>query len=78
MEVFNVLVKGVEVKDINDCKAFLSEDSAIKWIEKVCKLQNWSIKSRLGWNDDNTLDDRRVEDIKGNSYYFVIFRQILE
>ena len=29
------------------------------------------------WNDDNTIDDRRAEDEKGNTYYFVIYKQLL-
>jgi len=78
MEVFNVLIKGVEVKDINFCKVFTTEEKAVKWIEETSLKNDWTIKSRLGWNDDNTIDDRRVEDKNRNSYYFVIYRQILE
>ena len=78
MEIFNVLIKGVEVKDINFCKAFTTETLVDEWIDKICTANNWTQKSRMGWNDDNTMDDRRVEDKGGNTYYFVIYRQILE
>lgn len=78
MEVFNVLIKGVEVKDINFCKVFLTEEKADKWIQETCQKNDWTIKSSMGWNDSNTIDDRRVEDSNRNSYYFVIYRQILE
>lgn len=78
MEVFNVLIKGVEVKDINFCKAFTTEEKAVKWIEETSLKNDWTIKSRSGWNDDNTIDDRRVENKEGNTYYFVIYRQTLE
>lgn len=77
MEIFNVLIKGVEVKDINFCKAFTTEEKADKWIEETCLKKNWTIKSSFGWNESNTIDDRRVEDKNGNSYYFVIYRQEL-
>ena len=75
MEIFNVLIKGVEVKDINYCEAFRTEEQVNKFVERVCSLRNWTIKSRMGWNDDNDMDDRRVEDSSGNTYYFVIYRQ---
>ena len=77
MEIFNVLIKGVEVKDINYCEAFRTEEEVDKFVERVCSLRNWTIKSRFGWNDDNTIDDRRVEDSSGNTYYFVIYRQTI-
>lgn len=77
MEIFNVLIKGIEVKDVNYCKAFLREDVMDTWIEEICRIRNWTIKSRIGWIEDNKLDDRRVEDLNGNTYYFVIYRQEL-
>jgi len=48
-----------------------------KWIDYVCSLRNWTIKSRLGWNEDKDIDDRRVEDKDGNTYYFVIYKQTI-
>jgi len=77
MEILNVLIKGIEVKDINFCQAFTNEVTVNKWIEEICLKNKWIIKSRMGWNDDNTIDDRRVEDEKGNTYYFVIYKQLL-
>ena len=77
MEIFNVLIKGVEVKDINYCEAFKTEEEVDKFVEKVCSLRNWTIKSRMGWGLVEDIDDRRVEDSNGNSYYFVIYRQTL-
>jgi hypothetical protein len=77
MEILNVLIKGVEVKDINYCEAFRTEEEVDKFVDKVCSLRNWTIKSRMGWNDENEIDDRRVEDINGNTYYFVIYRQTI-
>ena len=77
MEVFNVLIKGVEVKDINFCEVFRTEQDVHKYIDETCTKMNWDKKSRMGWNDDNTIDDVRVENEKGNTYYFVIYRQTL-
>ena len=77
MEIFNVLVKSVEVKLNPTCKAFLKEKDASKWCEDICEKMSWTIKSGLGWNDDLTFDDYRVEDKNGNTYYFVIYRQRL-
>jgi hypothetical protein len=78
MELFNVLIKGVEVKDINFCKVFLTEKQAHDYINETCLSKNWVQKSSMGWNENNTIDDVRVEDIKGNTYYFVIYRQFLD
>jgi hypothetical protein len=77
MEILNVLIKGVEVKDINYCEAFRTEEEVDNFVDKVCSLRNWTIKSRMGWNDENNIDDRRVEDSNGNTYYFVIYRQTI-
>jgi hypothetical protein len=75
IEIFNVLVKGVEIVTTPFCQAFSKEESAREWVNKVCEYNSWTIKSSLGWNDDNTFDDYRVEDKDGNSFYFVIYRQ---
>jgi len=75
MEVFNVLYKGVEINVTPFCLAFLREEEARDWIEQTCETKNFTIKSKLGWNDSETVDDYRVEDSEGNSYYFVIFKQ---
>lgn len=75
IEVFNVLYKGVEKNITPYCLAFLKEEDARSWIESVCEIKNFSIKSTLGWNDDMTMDDYRVEDKEGNTYYFVIYKQ---
>jgi hypothetical protein len=77
MEILNVLIKGVEKKNINICQAFFKEEEMDKWIDYVCSLRNWTIKSRLGWNEDKDIDDRRVEDKDGNTYYFVIYKQTI-
>ena len=77
MEVFNVLIKGVEVKDINFCKVFRTEQDAHEYIDETCIKMSWAKKSSMGWNDANTVDDVRVENEKGNTYYFVIYRQTL-
>jgi hypothetical protein len=77
VEIYNVLYKGVEVQVDPFCLAFLTEEEARIWILSTCEVKSYSIKSCLGWNDDMTMDDYRVEDKDGNSYYFVIFRQKL-
>lgn len=77
MEVFNVLYKGNEIRVNPFCKAFLKEEDARKWIVKSCGKMSLTIKSSLGWNDDNSMDDYRVEDKDGNSYYFVIYKQLI-
>jgi hypothetical protein len=77
IEIFNVLVKGVEIKINPTCKAFLKEEDARKWCEEVCKRKSWVIKSTFGWNDDNNWHDYRVKDVEGNTYYFVIYKQEL-
>ena len=77
IEVFNVLYKGVEKNVTPFCLAFLREEEARDWIESTCEVKSYSMKSTLGWNKDMTMDDYRVEDENGNSYYFVIYRQRL-
>jgi len=77
MEVFNVLYKGVEINVTPFCLAFLREEEAHDWIEQACETKNLTIKSSLGWDESGTVDDYRVEDREGNSYYFVIFKQQL-
>jgi hypothetical protein len=75
IEVFNVLYKGVEKGVTPFCLAFLKEEDARSWIESTCEVKSYSIKSTMGWNENMTIDDYRVEDVEGNSYYFVIYRQ---
>jgi hypothetical protein len=75
IEVFNVLYKGVEKGVTPFCLAFLKEEDARSWIESTCEVKSYSIKSTMGWNENMTTDDYRVEDVEGNSYYFVIYRQ---
>ncbi len=77
IEIFNVLYRGVEKKVTPFCLAFLKEEEAREWIESTCEVKSYSIKSTFGWSDDNTWDDYRVEDVDGNSYYFIIYRQRL-
>jgi hypothetical protein len=77
LEIYNVLFKGVEKNVTPFCLAFLKEEEAREWIESTCEVRGYIIKSTLGWNDDMTLDDYRVEDVNGNSYYFVIYKQKL-
>ena len=72
MEIFNVLYKGVEKNITPFCLAFLKEEDARSWIESVCDVKSFSIKSTFGWSDDNTWDDYRVEDKDDNTFYFVI------
>ena len=77
LEIYNVLYKGVEKNVTPFCLAFLREEEAIEWIESTCDVKSYTIKSTLGWNDDMTFNDYRVEDKDGNSYYFVIYKQKL-
>lgn len=77
VDIYNVLFKGVEVKVEPFCIAFSTEEKARHWIKSFCDANAISIKSSMGWNDDKTMDDYRVEDKDGNSYYFVIVKQKL-
>jgi hypothetical protein len=77
MEIINVLFKGVELKVTPGCKVFLNEDTAREFILKNAKERNLQIKSSMGWNEDNTIDDYRAEDAQGNSYYYVLYRQTI-
>ena len=77
LEIYNVLYKGVEKNVTPFCLAFLREEEAREWIKSTCEVKGYIIKSRFGWNDDMDLDDYRVEDKDGNSYYFVIYKQKL-
>lgn len=77
VEIYNVLYKGVEVQVNPFCLAFLKEEEARQWIENSCDINSYSIKSCLGWNEKQTMDDYRVEDKDGNTFYFVIFKQKL-
>lgn len=77
VEIYNVLYKGVEVQVNPFCLAFLKEEEARQWIENSCDINSYSIKSCLGWNEEKTMDDYRVEDKDGNTFYFVIFKQKL-
>jgi hypothetical protein len=77
MEIINVLFKGVELQVTPGCKAFYNEDTAREFILKNAQEKNLQIKSSMGWNDDNTIDDYRAEDAQGNSYYYVLYRQTI-
>jgi len=79
MKFYTVLFKAVEkAASVNPgVRVFKTEAECDVFIEDFCKRKGWVIKSRLGWNDDGTLDDRRVEDSEGMSYYFVIEKQEL-
>jgi hypothetical protein len=77
LEIYNVLYKGVEVQVNPFCLAFLKIEEARNWIESSCEVNGYSIKSCLGWNEEETMDDYRVEDKDGNTFYFVIFKQKL-
>lgn len=77
VEIYNVLYKGVEVEVNPFCLAFLKEEEARKWIESTCEVKGYNIKSCLGWNEEGTMDDYRLEDKDGNTFYFVIFKQKL-
>jgi hypothetical protein len=75
MKIINVLFKGVELKVTPFCKPFYNEETARDFINHHAKVSNLEIMSTMGWNDDNTIDDYRAEDVGGNSYYYVLYRQ---
>ena len=77
MKIINVLFKGVEIKTHTWCKAFSTEDKARNFIENYCEREGLKIRSLLGWNEEKTMDDYRVEDEDGNTFYFVLYRQEL-
>jgi hypothetical protein len=79
MKFYTVLFKAVEkAASLNPgVRVFKTETECVGFIEDFCKRKGWSIKSRLGWDEEGTLDDRRVEDSEGMSYYFVIEKQEL-
>jgi hypothetical protein len=78
MEIINVLFKGVEIRVTPGCTAFYNEDTAREFIEKNVEERGLEIKSSMGWNEDNTIDDYRAEDAQGNSYYYVLYRQVIK
>jgi len=79
MDVFNVLFKGVEKNVTPFAQIFATEEKAREWCRKVAIAQGLEIKSTLGKSDDEwTLDDYRLEDKEGNSYYLVIYKQELD
>lgn len=78
MEIINVLFKGVELRITPKCIAFYNEENARVFIEKHADDRDLEIKSSMGWNEDNTIDDYRAEDAQGNSYYYVLYRQVIE
>jgi mRNA-degrading endonuclease HigB of HigAB toxin-antitoxin module len=77
MTIYNVLFKSVEKKETPFCQAFKTELEARNFCELVCKKNNFTIKSTMGWNVLETFDDYRVEDVNGNSYYLVIYKQTI-
>jgi hypothetical protein len=77
LEIYNVLYKGVQINVTPFCLAFLTEEEAIEWIESTCEVKGYTIKSTFGWYEDLNFNDYRVEDVDGNSYYFVIYKQKL-
>ncbi len=77
LAIYNVLFRGVEVKVTPFCKAFRTETEAREWIDAKIIDFDLVAKSTMGWNEDKTIDDYRCEDKAGNSYYFVIYRQII-
>lgn len=79
MVVYNVLFKCVEKRDLNPhAKVFGSEQEARDYCHKVAESYGFEIRSSMGWNEDKTIDDYRLEDEDGNSYYLVIYRQTLK
>ena len=79
MEVYNVLFKCVENHCFNPfVQAFLKEEDAREHCHRIAKNYGLEIRSSFGWDDNRTMDDYRMEDRDGNSYYTVIFRQNLK
>ena len=86
MIVFNVLFKGVEKKVNPFAQAFESEEKAREWCIKFAHSRGLKICSTLGkmysfigkWEEEWEVDDYRLEDKEGNSYYLVIYRQELD
>lgn len=79
MKFYTVLFKAVEKAMYFNpgVRVFKTEEECEKFIDEVCEYKKWTVKSRLGWNETYTMDDRRAEDSEGNSYYFVIQTQEL-
>ena len=77
MEIYNVLLKGVEVRIPPICKAFRTEAQADAYIQDECIKRDLTIRSTYGWDEGSTLNDYRAEDIDGNTFYFVIYRQLI-
>lgn len=80
-KLFVVLFKSVEKRMSPSVYFFETEEEARSYIEKYCSINKLKICSSLGWqyNDEerNDLDDYRVEDADGDSYYFVIYKRII-
>ena len=87
--VWNVLFKGVEKNPSNRnfAKAFGSFKQAEEFMSEYAKKNELFVHSTLGWMkgyDDNVdeftvgaVNDWRMSDKDGNSYYFVIYVQII-
>ena len=79
MIVYNVLFKGVEKKVNPFAQAFESEEKAREWCIKFAHSRGLKICSTLGkWGEEWEVDDYRLEDKEGNSYYLVIYKQELD
>lgn len=82
MIVYNVLFKRVEINEgyQNYAKVFATIEEAYNYAEEGAKKKGLIIKSTSGFlsGDEHTpgsITDYRMEDDKGNSYYFVIYVQ---
>lgn len=75
MKIYNILFKGVEIKVSPFCKAFRTFHDAETWVNMQCEKAGLTIKSTMGWNEDETINDFRCEDTNGNTFYFVVYGQ---
>jgi len=85
--VWNVLFKGVEKNPSsrNWARAFGSYQEAEEYMGKWAKSRNLKVCSEMGWTKGEdweahqytvgAMNDWRMEDDDGNSYYFVIHVQ---
>lgn len=77
MIIYNVLFKGVEIKINPYCKAFRTEKEVDDYVQHMCETKDLRVCSTMGWDDDFNVNDYRLEDSKGNTYYYVVYRQAI-
>ena len=79
MIIYNLLFKSIEKHHTPFCQSFSTFAKAEAWMEKDCKWRRGGLKC---YSTDTSITghctDFRCEDEEGNSYYYVIFTEVLD